>query len=252
MNELQEKYGAKGLSVLAVTSEAKSETEKWVAEKGAHYAYAYDKGGALARYFGVSGIPAAALVNAQGVVVWRGHPGALPSAQIESALVGALSKPLFEWPKSADAARGAFGKRDFAGALAAADKLAPADKEIADAIRGYVDAQIQLAASALEQGNLLLARDLSARLTKELGKHALAARTKELSEQVAKTANAAEIIAAIEAVQKLELGKLKKKKEGEKALDELKRIVKELPDTYAEKVARAKMDDLARILPGLK
>lgn len=235
-----------------MTSEGKGDTEKWVSEKGARYAYAYDKSGALSRYFNVTGIPAAALVNAQGVVVWRGHPASLPKDELDAALQGALSKPLFDWPKSADAARGAFSKRDFAGALAAADKLGAADKDIAESIRGYVDAQIKLAESALEKGNLLLARDLSTRLTKELGKHELAARTKEIADKVVKTANADKIIAAIDAVQKIEIGKLKKKKEGEKALDELKKIVKDLPDTYAEQIARAKMDDLVRILPGLK
>jgi hypothetical protein len=40
-----------------VTGEGKKDTEPWIESKGAKYAYAYDKGGAFARWFGVGGIP---------------------------------------------------------------------------------------------------------------------------------------------------------------------------------------------------
>ena len=42
-----------------MTDEGEAETVKWVEEKGAKYAYGYDRGGKLASYFKGSGIPAA-------------------------------------------------------------------------------------------------------------------------------------------------------------------------------------------------
>jgi thioredoxin-like negative regulator of GroEL len=250
---LQQKYGAKGLSVLAITSEGKSDTERWVESKGAKYAYAYDKSGALSRYFGVSGIPAAALVNAQGIVVWRGHPGSLPMDTLQQALKGALGTPIFDWPKSAAGVRAAFSKRDFAGAIGTAEKLPEPERALVlDGVKAYVDGQVQIAQAALDEGNLLVARDQSARLIKELGKLEQGAKAKEIGDKVAKVENADKILAALEKLAQADVGKLKKKKDGEKLLDDLRKIAKELPDTYAAKVAQQKLDDLARILPGLK
>ena len=99
LNELQDTYGNRGLTVLGVTSEGAGSTEPWIDEKGARYAYAYDKGGQLSRWFGVSGIPHAALVDPMGEVVWTGHPGKLDSKLVEQSLAGALAKPVWAWPK---------------------------------------------------------------------------------------------------------------------------------------------------------
>ena len=63
MNDLEESYKAKGLSVIGVTSEGASDTVKWIAEKGVKYAYGYDKSGKFSAYCGVSGIPHAVLFN---------------------------------------------------------------------------------------------------------------------------------------------------------------------------------------------
>ena len=45
LNELDEQYRDKGLTVLALTSEGAKRTEAWIEAKGAKFAYAYDRGG---------------------------------------------------------------------------------------------------------------------------------------------------------------------------------------------------------------
>ena len=82
---MSEKYAERGLVVLGVTSETtkKPDTEKFVAKHGARYPYAYDPGGRLQKAFDVLGIPAAALVDPSGRVVWRGHPSGLTDEILE-------------------------------------------------------------------------------------------------------------------------------------------------------------------------
>ncbi len=53
-----------------MTDEPAKDTEAFVAATEMKYAYAYDKGGKLANWAGVSGIPHAILLNAAGKVVW--------------------------------------------------------------------------------------------------------------------------------------------------------------------------------------
>jgi hypothetical protein len=224
------------LSIVAITGtrESKASTEAWVKRFKAQYPYAYEAG-KLANHFGVRGIPAAALVDAEGKVVWSGHPGELNGKLIEPALKGALKKPIFDAPSFQELLDGA-----------------KSDTALQAKIRAHIDGRVARLKSALETGDLLTVRDQGARLHKQLGKLEQAAEVQALVDAGAKVENAAQIIAALETVQKIEIDKLKKKKDGEKALDELKKIVKELPDTYAETAARAKMDDLVRVLPGLK
>ncbi|TAJ11852.1 MAG: TlpA family protein disulfide reductase [Planctomycetota bacterium] len=236
MNKLQEEYGPKGLSIVAITgtNESKADTEAWVKRFKVQYPYAYEAG-KLSNHFGVRGIPAAALVDADGKVVWSGHPAELNGKIIEPALKGALKKPIFDVPS-------------FEGAL----DDAKSDAELQAKIRAHIDGRVARVKAAHEAGNLLFVREQGTRLHKQLGKLEQAAAVKELVDGIAKVENGEKIIAAQESVQKIDIDKLKKKKDGEKALDELKRIVKELPDTYAETMARAKMEELVRVLPGLK
>ena len=128
LNELRESYESKGLSILALTSEGAADTEKWVKDKGVTYPYAYDKGGKLSNWFGVSGIPHAVLLDSNGTVVWKGHPASLPMETLEAALSTALTVPLYDWSGAAKAARAFLQKGQYAKALAAAQKLKPEDE----------------------------------------------------------------------------------------------------------------------------
>jgi thiol-disulfide isomerase/thioredoxin len=77
-----------GLQIIGLTKVSKSSTdekvEEFIAEKSVGYPMAKEDGTASA-HFGVSGIPAAAVVKG-GKVVWRGHPARLNEAILRTWL----------------------------------------------------------------------------------------------------------------------------------------------------------------------
>ena len=77
-----------GLQLVGLTKINKSATEEKVAEfiktKSLSYPIAKENGSAT-QYFGVSGVPAAAVVK-DGKVIWRGHPARLSEAQLKGWL----------------------------------------------------------------------------------------------------------------------------------------------------------------------
>lgn len=85
LNELHGKYADRGLVIIGVTNENKSVVRKFLKEQPIAYHVAFDDG-KLAKHFQVRGIPHAFLANAEGVIVWSGHPMALREAQIEELL----------------------------------------------------------------------------------------------------------------------------------------------------------------------
>ena len=82
-----EKYKGK-LQVVGLTKITKSSTEEkvqeFITEQKVSYPIAKEDG-TLSTYFGVSGIPAAAVVK-NGKVIWRGHPAQLDEAKLKSWL----------------------------------------------------------------------------------------------------------------------------------------------------------------------
>jgi len=88
MQKFYEKFGARGLQVVGVTRITKTATEESVKEfiAGNDVSYPMAKEtGALAEYFNVKGIPAAAVVK-DGKIVWRGHPIRVTEKLLESWL----------------------------------------------------------------------------------------------------------------------------------------------------------------------
>jgi peroxiredoxin len=77
LSETYTKYGDKGFKVVGVTRQTKDikddQVTGFITENKVNYPIAKDKGEELSRYYGVRGIPAAAVVK-DGKVVWRGHP----------------------------------------------------------------------------------------------------------------------------------------------------------------------------------
>jgi thiol-disulfide isomerase/thioredoxin len=82
------KYKGKGLQIVALTRVTKSASDDtvkaFITQHELNFPVAKEKGD-LAEAFGVSGIPAAAVVK-NGKIVWRGHPGRLTDAMIEGFL----------------------------------------------------------------------------------------------------------------------------------------------------------------------
>lgn len=151
-----------------MTKEGTGPTEKWVDEKDARYPYTYDKDG-LGAKLGVSGIPAAFLVDATGTIVWQGHPASLTNKIIEANLDGVLSMPLYEWPKAAKSAKKAFLAGKYADAIEDARDLAEDSedgKRVLAAIEAMVSGRVTKMEAALKQGDVLTALNLAKSLAK--------------------------------------------------------------------------------------
>ncbi len=64
----QAKYGAQGLSVIGITTDAQDKAALFAAQSGTHYAIASDPTGATTEAYGVRSIPAIFVVDKRGVV----------------------------------------------------------------------------------------------------------------------------------------------------------------------------------------
>ncbi len=89
LSETYTKYKGQGLAVVGVTRQTKDVTDQqvtdFIAENKVTYPIAKDQGDTLSSYYGVRGIPAAAVVK-DGKVVWRGHPAKMTDEMIASWL----------------------------------------------------------------------------------------------------------------------------------------------------------------------
>ncbi len=247
LNQLEEKWKDKGLSIVAVTQAGKSETEKWVAAKGAKYAYAYDRTGKLGRYFSVTGIPYAVLVDSTGTVVWKGHPGGLEESVLQKALSGALPKPLWEWKGAAKNVKSALMKRAYKSALDQAAKLAPSDggTEIKTAVEGIVKNRVQGMKDAYARGDFLGAQTAASALQKELEGLPEKAEALQVLTDLAANKEAVPVLKAQQKIARIRSGGLEKRKEIQAAIEDLKKIQKEVPGTYAATEASELLTELA-------
>jgi peroxiredoxin/outer membrane protein assembly factor BamD (BamD/ComL family) len=89
VEERYQKYKDQGLEILAVTRNSRGQTtekvREYITQSGYTFPVAIDPGG-TSRAYGVSGIPAAALVDKEGNVVFRNHPARIDGAMIEKYL----------------------------------------------------------------------------------------------------------------------------------------------------------------------
>ena len=88
LQETYDKFKADGLQIIGLTKVTKSATDEKVATFCTSNNVAFPvikENGDMSRYFNVSGIPAAAVVQ-NGQIVWRGHPGRLSEAMLQGFL----------------------------------------------------------------------------------------------------------------------------------------------------------------------
>lgn len=247
---MQEKYQGKGLTILAVTSEGASDTEKWVEQKGAKYAYAYDKGGKLSRHFGVRGIPSAVLIDAAGTVVWKGHPGSLEEGTLTAALQGALPKPLWEWSATAKGVKSALLKRSFKSALDQAGKLKEAEgAEIVGVIQGMVKSKVSGLRASFEKGDYLAAQTASLALQKELAGLPEVEEAGKVLASIAADKNAQAVIKGQQKLAKIRTGDNTKRKEIVAAIEAVRKVRQDYLGTFVETEADqliGQLDELAK------
>lgn len=229
-----------------MTGEGVKETEQWIADKGAKYAYAYDKGMKVMTAFGLGGYPSVVLIGADGVVLHAGSAGGATDKLIEKALVGALPKPLYEWPASAGAAKSAFVKRKYADAIAGAAKVPEADggPAIKAALEALVKGRVEAVKAAYKAGDYLTASDGAKELVKQLVGLPEQAEAKAVADEFAKDEAAQTVAKAQKKVRDLRAQRLGKSKEREKALEDLQKIAKDHPGTKAAEEAQAFMAEL--------
>lgn len=92
MNEMQRKYAARGLQVVAINLDAKRvDADQFLARNPAGFAIAFDAAGDSARSVGLKGMPTSLLLGADGKVIYV-HTGfrAEDRAELEARLVAAL------------------------------------------------------------------------------------------------------------------------------------------------------------------
>lgn len=93
VNQLIDEFGEKGFAVVGVTHEPPDPTEKFMQQTGAKWMVAYVPKGKTFEEWGVSGIPAAFLVDPNGTVVWSGHPAGLRSKEVAKYVRGVRYAP---------------------------------------------------------------------------------------------------------------------------------------------------------------
>lgn len=92
MNEMQAKYGARGLQVVGINLDRKrDDAERFLAELPATFTIAFDAAGDSAKRFGVKGMPTSVLVGPDGKVLYM-HTGFRNEerAQLEGRIAAAL------------------------------------------------------------------------------------------------------------------------------------------------------------------
>jgi thiol-disulfide isomerase/thioredoxin len=92
MNEMQARYGPRGLQIIGVNLDAKSEdARKFLAEIPARFPVAFDPAGATPRAYGIKGMPSSVLVGPDGKVLFE-HAGFKEAdrAELEKVIQNAL------------------------------------------------------------------------------------------------------------------------------------------------------------------
>jgi len=95
MNEMQRKYGAQGLQVIAVNLDAKrADADAFLAQVPAQFALAFDAAGQSAKRYGVKGMPSSVLIGRDGRVLSM-HQGFREDerSELEARLAAALATP---------------------------------------------------------------------------------------------------------------------------------------------------------------
>jgi hypothetical protein len=141
------------LQILAISNEASSKVESFIAEQGITYTVGVSTD-ALAAYGG-GGIPHAYLIGPDGVVVWHGHPASLAEDEIEKVLRHTFT--LREVAPELKAAAAAFekGKLSEAKTLAEAAKAKGGVDEDADYIVGKIAEIVAGWKQSAEKGDAL-------------------------------------------------------------------------------------------------
>lgn len=86
INELQSKFGSDSVVFVSISRETHEKIAAFVAKKQMNASVGRDARGISQSNYGVSSIPAAFLINKNGVLIWKGHPATLSEATLKDAI----------------------------------------------------------------------------------------------------------------------------------------------------------------------
>ena len=163
----------------------------------------------------------------------------MTDAIVEKALAGALPVPLFDLPPKAGAVKSALVKQNYGAAIAEAAKLPEADggPELKKVIEGLVATRVSTMQKALKDGDFLTAVETASALKKGLDGLPEAPEPEKVLAEITANKDADRVIDLQKKVRAIGDQPLKKKKEIDKAIADLGKIVKDAPGTYAAKQA---------------
>ena len=242
MNELQAELGPKGFTVVGVSNEASGLLESHIEKKGIAYPIAKVKGENADRIYGVKGFPSGALVDANGRVIWTGHPGSVSKADIVNALEGAS----FLAPIEGDDYKKLnklMAEREFGKALSDIEKdltKSPEDeglKSAKAAIEGLLESRQALAVAATASADFGKAMEIYSEIEEFFSGHEASKAAKESAKLLDKNPDAKDELAAWKKMVKGDEAQI----EGdfEKAAKIYAGIAKKYPDTKSGKLAEA-------------
>jgi len=161
LNEIYDKYGEQGLTVLAISKQDRSSVESFIEEFQPKYPTVCEKSDSM-RAYARSSYPSAFLINSNGRILWLGHPGELPESTITQAIEN--TKILPAWPDALDGVKKDFLKDKYAEALAKAQKEiergqleeadAAAATRIVEWLEWYGSSALEGAAADVEAGKV--------------------------------------------------------------------------------------------------
>lgn len=226
-----------------MTGESASSTEPWIEKHGAKYAYAYDKTLGLMRATGQSGLPSSVLVDASGTILYVGHPASINASLIERAVQGALTKPIYDWPKELSGVAKAIRKGNLGDAVTEVQKLGDAHADIAAAVQNMVKARVSAVERARDDKDWLRVVTLGEPLVKGLGKLPEAAQVEAILDALDGDKEAKAVLKAQQKVAKYFAGDIKKN-QFDRVQKDLEKIAEEFSGTAAARDARDGLEKL--------
>jgi hypothetical protein len=243
--------------VLALSNETEDKVSGYVDKHGLSIRVASGSNGG--GEFGVRGIPASALIDTKGEVVWFGHPSSLSSKRVKEALKGAkkpgkggfLSMNLTteyggKLKKAAgNAEQGILGKALASVRALLADETFP-EREEATALEAEITEFVSLlesqAAAFLESREVLTAQSIYASLAASLKGHPECAAADEGLEKIESDDKLQDEVKAAELLAKANAEVARRGRK--KAAKKFESVVKKYPGTRAAERAEKFLDSL--------
>lgn len=86
LNQLYANFQADGLQIIGLTREDWQTVDQFLGEFPIDYTVALDHESKYFSSYGISSIPHLVLIDANGAMLWRGHPMELPESLIEKTV----------------------------------------------------------------------------------------------------------------------------------------------------------------------